>query len=326
MMRYEIDNRTLNISSQIKISDQYSLFIINCNHTSFELEIDYHIKNPFAGEVPLDESPLIFIYCTLSVIYFLIFFGYLISFCIFYQTSAIHNTQICFLISVFCQIMEMICGILFYINYGETGNFEQRFLISVYRTMGSVGATFRMLLLILTSVGYEILFDSFTAPKYFAVFVFPVIYFLWAIPFILCRNNNCAIHFILLSTFQIVIRFGAIVALNINVERLRNRLTLPEEFGLFWEQEFLSIHHKAKTYELLRSVILFSYYILPLILVIIQETILSWKWNWIDHSSAHFSNLLASLYFSYCLRPDSPFLLRNQEMMELESFDDAFNE
>ncbi|KAG2387652.1 hypothetical protein C9374_001246 [Naegleria lovaniensis] len=276
----ETTDQTFSISKSIEIdsSTHYSFLLLKCDpytpKTDINVKVDLQLINPNGQHLSTQKHPYILLFFVLMVAH-----GGLLIYLLFFflkNRRHIYRLQILIAIGLVLQIISYSSVFTYFEYMNVIGQISDALDITL-SVIGVFGETSFLLILFLLSLGYSIT-DEGMNPKVRLLFSVCFVGYLGSrLLYAFCNGSSiCYIFFLSFKLLKFVITFGAIIAMNQTIDKLRIQ-SAEQQFSNDNQSE---VFIKMKKYKAFRWAFLL-YLIGPVISLFIQYTVITWVNYWV---------------------------------------------
>lgn len=287
----------------VPTQDLHTVYVLNCDQTPMSISLEYDLRNPQAGELSLDDEPLPAIYAAFLTCYGLLLLRWL-SRIIVLRKSVVCIQWLCFA-TIFTFFVETLCGTHFYYTYKLEG-LSNRGTNLTQRQLHVVGSCLLIITLFLTSSGAHII-SPHPANWYLQILGGSVIFYgALGILYANCGGAvTCTSTFLGMKIAEFVLLFTMLIALNVNVERLR--MAAPDvDMGEYDRPFPFELHLRHRVFRILRIAVVMLYFLFPLFIMFLDSVVLSWEQGWMEQLWPHIVSLSLLLVVSRYILPVEP--------------------
>ncbi|KAJ3430205.1 lung seven transmembrane receptor [Anaeramoeba flamelloides] len=304
--RFEFKNyikKVINISK----TDQYTIGILNCKQELITIDGKVHYQNTFRPEFPEGKqySPEIYGCASIiNILFFIIWTRLLVK-----NWKIRKSFQICIWLIFLAKNAQLILNM---INSVQLLTKKQSFqTISVISNiLHALVRDSTLILVLLIALGFTTVRSTLTINEKITISIYSILYTFFDIFNLNCeetfgkQSNKCTTFYLISNGLHFFITFAIIAGFNGILEQLRPQIErngIPNKTEA--QHQFYIGYQKIRCY-------FFYYLVIPLIILIVQSTVLHWSREWLIVLFTELFELFFLLLPSYYFRPliTNPFL------------------
>eukprot|EP00033_Pygsuia_biforma_P001475 GCRY01001664.1.p1 GENE.GCRY01001664.1~~GCRY01001664.1.p1 ORF type:complete len:423 (+),score=106.09 GCRY01001664.1:233-1501(+) len=258
--------------------DSFQAVVINCQKLELSLSGSIHSTLLNGDELSLNEKPLFAVYSSYMGIYAFSFCFYgALCFLLRRGYAPLHTLLLGYLV---LKTAEMVASTFHMSAYENSGDYVSDFFY-LYKWLRMLGEILLLLGLVLISVGWHvILARPPLSPRELKVISSLFFFLLLFNTLNIHCERDCAVYQLFGGMFEFLLKFGVIIAMNANIEKLRQdsqeeasimHIGTSCSYGIFLSFRNLKIFRMAFV----------PYIVVPVLLVVLEYAVLSWRQSWL---------------------------------------------